>query len=60
MTEEVFIEAEQEFEASVLSNMDNASEFIREQYLYGNLGALPELPEDFILIRDGYRSREPR
>lgn len=34
------------------------SEFLEQQYIHANNGVIPELPEDYYIIKDGYRSRE--
>lgn len=53
------IEDMEKFEADLIVSQDTASDFIQNEYQHGNYGAIPECPEDFVLIRDGYRSREP-
>lgn len=56
MDEEELLEEQKQLEAGLIP----ASEFAQEQYLNGNYGGIPEMPEDFELIRGGYRSRELR
>jgi hypothetical protein len=57
MSDDRVISEQEQMEVELLQ-LESASEFVQQQYLQGMNGVIPELPEDFILIKDDYRSRE--
>jgi hypothetical protein len=45
-------------ELNAVDSVDEESTLSKDGYEQGQLGMIPELPEDFILIKGGYRSRD--